>query len=261
MTTHMVIPDLQIRPEAPTAHLGWIGRYILDRRPDVVVQIGDAADMHSLSSWSSKMEMEGLRYKADLKAFDGGWAELNRPLLDYNATRARYKERQWWPRRVVTLGNHEYRIQRCIDADPKLEGLMSMDDLDFCGWETVPFLEPIDIDGVVYCHYFVNRMTGKPLGGQALTRLKQLGHTYVMGHQQTLDVACRYVLDRQQWGVIAGAAYPFSEDYLGVQGNQHWRGVIVLHQVEDGAFDPMFVSLDYLCRKYEGVPLAEFMED
>jgi hypothetical protein len=79
-----------------------------------------------------------------------------------------------------------------------------------------------------------------------------------MGHQQTLDYAIRFVAGGSQHGLIAGACYLHDEDYKGPQGNAHWRGVIVKHQVEDGSYDPMFVSLDYLCRRYEGVSLAKF---
>jgi hypothetical protein len=37
---------------------------------------------------------------------------------------------------------------------------------------------------------------------------------------------------------------------MGVQGNTHWRGIVVLHDVQDGQFDEMFVSLKYLRKKY-----------
>jgi hypothetical protein len=80
-----------------------------------------------------------------------------------------------------------------------------------------------------------------------------------MGHQQVLDYAIRFVAGRSQHALIAGSCYLHHEKYLGEQGNHHWRGCIVKHQVEHGSYDPMFVSLDYLCRRFEGVPLAKFM--
>ena len=104
-------------------------------------------------------------------------------------------------------------------------------------------------------------MTGKPLGGAAATRLKTIGHSFTMGHQQTLDYTVRFLSNgQQQNGLVAGACYLHDEDYKGYQGNAHWRGVIVKHQVCDGSYDPMFVSLDYLCRRYEGRPLSQFMQ-
>jgi hypothetical protein len=94
----------------------------------------------------------------------------------------------------------------------------------------------------------------------ALTRLKTIGHSFTMGHQQTLDYAVRYVNDRSQHALIAGACYLHDEDYKGPQGNKHWRGIVVCHQVEQGSYDPMFVSLDYLCRRYEEQPLEQFQQ-
>ena len=246
----------------PTDHLGWIGAYIAEKQPDVVVHLGDHWDMPSLSSYDKgKKAMEGRRYVADVDAGNEAWRILNAPIAAYNATRRAYKEKQYLPRKVLLRGNHEHRITRAIEADAQLDGVIGYKDLESGAWEVHDFLEPVSIDGVVYAHYFANRMTGKPLGGMAATRLKQLGHTFVQGHQQVLEVAVRYVLDRQQWGIVAGAAYPHHEDYLGHQGNHHWRGIVMLHEVRDGGFDPMFVSLDYLCRRFEGVSLDEFRGD
>ena len=103
-------------------------------------------------------------------------------------------------------------------------------------------------------------MTGKPYGGQNIeTRLKTIGHTFSMGHQQTLMYGLRFVAGKSQHGLVAGACYLHDEDYKGPQGNAHWRGIIVKHQVKDGSYDPMFISLDYLCRRYEGSSLENFL--
>lgn len=266
MTTHLLIPDTQAKPGVPTDHLRWIGQYIVEKKPDVVIHIGDHPDMPSLSSYDrGKIQFEGRRYHADIEAANEAWAILNKPLVDYNATRARFKEKQWWPRRIYCRGNHDDRIMRAVADNPVLDGTIGYDDLDIerSGWEVYDFLTPVWVDGVAYCHFFQNRMTGKPLGGMAATRLKTIGHSFTMGHQQTLDYAIRFVDgaegDRSQHALIAGACYLHDEDYKGVQGNAHWRGIVRCHGVEDGSYDPMFVRLDSLCRRYEGVPLAEFM--
>lgn len=263
--TQLYIPDTQAKPGVPTDHLGWIGRYILERRPDVVVHLGDHADMPSLSSYDvGKRDFEGRRYADDIEAANEAWAILNAPLEDYNARRRLFKERQYQPRRIITLGNHEDRIDRAANDDPKLTGLISTDDLDYqrSGWEVVPYLQPIEVDGVWFAHFWAAPMTGRPYGGTAQARLAKIGHSFVMGHQQTLDYAIRFLPNgQQQFGLVAGACYTHSESYKGPQGNAHWRGIIVMHQVENGAADPMFVSLDFLCRKYEGVTLAAFMAD
>ncbi len=43
----------------------------------------------------------------------------------------------------------------------------------------------------------------------------------------------------------------YDEDYLGSQGNKYWRGIWMLHEVNNGSFDEMPVSLNYLRKKYE----------
>jgi hypothetical protein len=74
----------------------------------------------------------------------------------------------------------------------------------------------------------------------------------VAGHQQGRDVAYSKRGDgRQMTSIIAGSSYPDDESYLNSQTNKHWRGIIMLNEVEDGSFDEMFVSTDYLLRKYD----------
>lgn len=266
--THVVIPDTQVKPGVPTAHLRWIGQYIVDHfagHPALrIVHLGDHADMPSLSSYDKgKRAMEGRRVVEDIRAANDGFALLNAPLREHNAIRRERKERQWAPGRWFLLGNHEDRITRATEDDPQMDGFLSLDDLTYVehGWEVVPFLKPLTLDGVSYAHFWANPMTGRPYGGMAVTRLKNIGHSFTMGHQQVLDYAVRFVRDRSQHALIAGACYLHDEDYKGYQGNAHWRGIVVCHHVEDGSYDPMFVSLDYLCRRYEGVRLAEFKRD
>jgi len=76
-------------------------------------------------------------------------------------------------------------------------------------------------------------------------------HSFCVGHKQTLDVATYFTpMGKQTWGIVAGAAYLHDEDYKGYQGNAHWRGIVMLNDVRDGVFEPMFISLEYLRRRY-----------
>lgn len=255
--THLVIPDQQIKPGVPTDQLRWISSYIMDKRPDVIVHLGDHWDMESLSSYDrGKLDFEGRRYKEDIAAGNEALTVLDQSLT-WHQQRAR--KDFYTPRKVLLLGNHEYRIERARQDHGWLDGLVGYHDLNTRDWEVHDFLEPVTIDGVTYAHYFANPMTGRPYGGQAATRLKTIGHSFIMGHQQTLDIAMRFVAGRSHHGIIAGAGYLHDEKYLGPQGNSYWRGVLMLHEVRNGSFDIMTVSLDYLCRKYEGITLSDFL--
>lgn len=259
---HLFIPDTQVKPGVPLDHLEWIGKYIVEKKPDVVIHAGDHADMPSLSSYDrGKKAMEGRRYRADVVAAKKGWDSLNGPIEKYNKKRRKNKEKQYKPRKVITLGNHEHRIVRATEEDAKLDGTISLDDLQLYryGWEVVPFLELIEIDGIHYSHYFANPMTGKPYGGLINTRLKTIGFSFTQGHVQTKDTGEIYRANGDVIrGCVAGACYLHDEDYKGPQGNNHWRGIIYKHEVSNGNYDLMEVSLDFLCRRYEGVPLSEY---
>lgn len=252
---HIVIGDTQVKPGVPTDHLGWIGRHIAEKYAggDVaLIHLGDHWDMPSLSSYDrGKRASEGRRYAEDVKAGNAAFRRLSNPIASVN---------EWQPERHFLRGNHEDRIRRAIEDDARLDGALSFDDLDTCGWQVHPFLEPVTIDGITYAHYFYNPNTGRPYGGENLhPRLKTIGHSFTMGHQQGLQYTLRPVNGRMHHGLVLGSTYLHDEDYLGPQGNAYWRGIVVCHRVEDGHYDPMFVSLDYLCRRYEGKTLADFL--
>jgi len=260
-----VIPDLQITPECPTDHLSWIGRYIVEKKPDVVVQVGDFADMASLSSYDyGKRQHEGRRYMADVGAANVAMDRLMNPLYAYNAIRKERKEKLYRPDKHLTLGNHENRIQRAVDGDAKMEGVIGLDDLNYeaHGWTVHEYLKPVVISGISFCHYYYNPMSGRPYGGTSIdTRLKNINFSFVQGHQQTYMVGTRSLNNgRRIRGLICGAAYLHDEDYRGPQGNSEWRGVFMLHEAIDGDYGLMEVSLDYLCRRYEGMRLWQFVE-
>lgn len=258
MTSHLFIPDTQVKPGAPVDHLRWASRYILERRPDVIIHAGDHWDMPSLSSWDrGKIQFEGRRYKEDIAAGNAAFRMLNRSMEDFN--RRRTGNARYLPRKVFLRGNHEYRVRRAIEEHGVLDGTIGYHDMDTGDWEVHDFLKPVQIDGVWYAHYWQNPLTGKPIGGQAQTMLKTLGHSFVQGHRQVYESANRFVAGRRQNGVIAGAFYLHDEDYKGWQGNAHWRGLLVFHEVADGAFDIMEVSMQYLCKRFEGVSLSEFL--
>ena len=256
--THLIIPDTQIKEGVPTEHLRWIGEYIADRQPDTVIHLGDHWDMPSLSSYDKGTKrIEGRRYEQDINVGNEAFKLLTAPTRAANAR----KRVPYSPRWVFLLGNHEERIARATNESAILDGLMSYNDLDTSGWEVHDFLKPVWIDGVAYAHYFYNPMSGRPYSGNNIElRLKNIGHSFTMGHQQTLGYAMRPVGDRMQHGLVAGACYLHDEEYKGPQGNSHWRGIIMKHQVKDGSYNVMFVDLNYLCNRFEGMSLVDFMK-
>lgn len=252
MKTILVIPDTHARPGVDFGYLTNIGKYIVDKRPDIIVHLGDHWDMPSLSGYDiGKRQYEGRRYLADIQAGNIGIQTLLAPLEELQARQKRNKERIYNPYKVFCLGNHEQRIQRAVDKDAKLDGILGYKDLDLVGWEVYDFLEVFEIEDVAFSHYFVSGQAGKPCS-TANAQLNKKHQSCIAGHQQGRQVATAHKANGEPiTAIIAGSAYPHEEEYLGRQGNKHWRGIVVLHEVESGSFDEMFVSLRYLKQRYE----------
>ena len=254
MSEHFVLPDTQCRPGLTYEHLTAAGNYIVFKQPDVIIHLGDHWDMNSLSSYDKgTRKAEGKTYQQDIDAGLDGMEALLRPLKDYNAKRRQFKEKQYKPRMVFLLGNHEERIMRHVNANPELHGKCSYDDfkLKEMGWETYDFLEMVEIDGVTYSHFFANPNTGRPWGGMARSRLNNIGMSFTMGHQQGKDLAEKHLANGKVLrALIAGSFYQHNEDYKGYQGNSHFRGCIYKHEVKDGNYCMMELSLEYLLRKW-----------
>ena len=245
--TILVIADTQAKSEESLEYLLWVGKYIADKKPDIIVHIGDHFDLPSLSSYDKgTSKIEGKRLYKDIEAGVEGFKFLNLELE---------KHRDYHPRKVFCLGNHEERLDRYVNEHPELQGTLGTDKLPFAkyGWEVHPYLKPVEIEGIFFVHYLANPMSGKPYGGSAMNILKTVGRSFVVGHKQCLDIAIRPTIDgKQQLGIVNGACYDHFESYKGFIGNNHFRGLTVLHECYDGFAVPMFVSLDYMKEKYYG---------
>jgi len=242
---HMVIPDCQVRPGVDISYLTWIGNYAAEKRPDVIVNLGDFADMPSLNSYAvGKASAEGKRYREDIAVTKDAMSRLLAPIKAANRSSKRHG-----PRLVLTLGNHEERIDREAENNPKWSGFISSADLEYerAGWEVHPFLDVVTVDHVQYAHFFVSGSMGRPVSSAAAL-LRQRNSSAVMGHVQRVDISVHPVT--QQIAMFAGICYLHDEAYLTSQGNSTKRGIWMLHEVHDGTFDPMFVSLGFLKRRY-----------
>ena len=209
--------------------------------------------MPSLSSYDvGKKSFEGRRYTDDIFAGISAMETFLRPIRREQTRLRKNKRKVWSPRLVFCLGNHEYRIQRAIESDAKLEGLMSYEDFDLkeMGWEVYDFLEPVVIDGIVYCHYFTSGVMGRPVTNARLLLQKKM-MSCVQGHVQDRDIAFGRRADgKAVTGIFAGIFYQHDEDYLTPQTNGSWSGIWMLNEVDDGGFDEMPVSMNYLRSKY-----------
>lgn len=234
----LVIPDTQCKPGVPTRHLSAISNYIEEKRPDVIIHLGDHFDLPSLSSYSLAGEKEGKRYADDIVAGKDAMFRLT----------AFRDVKKYRPEMHFLMGNHEYRVHRTVDANPHLIGAIGEKDfeLERYGWTVHPFLNILRRNGVEFSHYFVSGPMGRPVTSAA-AMLRERQGSCVQGHVQKVDIAIHP--KTQKTAIMAGTCYLHDESYL-AQSNTCKRQIVMLHEVYEGRFDPMFVSLGYLLRQY-----------
>ena len=251
--TILVIPDTQTKKGVPMFHLNWLGQYICKKQPDIILHLGDHADMESLSTYAyGKMEFEGRRYVEDIEAAKKGMNVLLGPLRALQQRQADGKKKVYRPEMHFLLGNHENRINRAINDDAKLSGLISTEDLAYeeFGWTVHPFLKVVSLEGIAFSHYFTTGLAGRP-ASTANAQLNKMHQSCVAGHQQGFQMATGKTAEgKLLTSIIAGSFYLHDEGYLGQQGNAHWRGALMLHNCHEGSFDLTQLPMIYLERKY-----------
>ena len=247
---HALIPDTQVRPGVPTKHLEAAGNYLAEKKPDVIVHIGDHWDLPSLSGWDSvqkkvkdKVKYSSVDGKGDVESGNEAFFLLNKAIN---------KAKNYNPRRVFTPGNHEQRLERFQEEFPHIGDAVSYNHLNFEGWKVETYLKPVIINGVSYAHFFHPLLSQRPVGGAVPNMLNKIGYSFTQGHRPGLEVGRKALTNgRVLRGVVAGSFYAHFEEYKGHQGNAgQWNGLIIKHEVKGGDYSLMEVSMKYLLENY-----------
>jgi len=251
-TTHLVIPDGHSKPSEDLGRFDLLNKFIKDLKPDVVVNIGDAADMHSLNTFDKgKGSFHGASYEKDIscavESFDRTFHKTTKSM-----------------RKVFCTGNHEHRITRVLDQSPELAGEthgVSMGHLQLDKYfdDVVPYegaaAGTIVIDGIIYAHYLTSGAMGRPISGDNHARSLLLkGHmSATVGHSHFFDFSTHVdASGRRMMGLVAGSFKgPKNDAYAGTSARNYWRGVCVKRMVEDGTYDLQMVSMAQLEALYK----------
>lgn len=248
---HLVIPDSHSHPSYSNDRADWLAQLIIDVRPDVVIHIGDSADLSSLSSYDKgKRSFHGRTYRADVESHLEFQDRVWDPVV---------RRKKKLPHRVFCIGNHEQRIEKALDLSPELAGTIGMDDLELRRWydDVVPYVGStpgvIEIDGVHYAHYFVSGVMGRPIGGEhpAFSLVTKQLVSCTAGHLHLSDQCIRTtVTGRKVMGTVVGCYQDYDSPWAGEVNKLWWRGVLIKRNVENGTYDPEWVSIDQLRKAY-----------
>ena len=256
----LVIGDAHAKPDFNNTRFDLLGAFIIDRKPDVVLSIGDFADMPSLSSYDKgKKSFEGRRYKKDIESAIDAQIRMFTPLIAYNQQRRTNKQKQYLPRTIMVTGNHDYaRINRVTEMQPELDGAISTKDLQYDKYwnEVYKFLDIAEVNGVYFSHYFTSGVLGRPTGGEhpCYSMLTKHHVSCVSGHSHLRDFCERTDPSGKRICSVSAGCYldeDQHEDYAGPANKMWWKGLVMLNNVDDGYFDPEFIHIKYLKERYK----------
>ena len=253
--TAVVYTCAHASPEVDNERFTWLGRMLQDIKPDYVVDLGDGADMKSLNSYDTRkpQALVAQSYEADIDHYNDAMERVRAPFK---------KSKRKRPAFYGFEGNHEHRIKRAIEVDPRLEGIkhgISYSHLNTDKWfdeyheyfNSAPALH--SYDGVTYAHFLSSGNFGTAMSGEhhAYNLIKKRHSSITVGHSHKRNIFFKDdAYPVASIGLVAGCFKGADEAWAGQANNDWWKGVIIKRDVGNGWYDPEFVSLKRLKEEY-----------
>ena len=241
-------------PEVGNERFDWLGQYIADVKPDMVIDLGDGADMCSLNSFDSTPKAIVMQnYGEDINHYNEAMERLRAPYK-----KLKRKKLHW----VGFEGNHENRIKKAIAESPRSEDRtgqgygISFGHLQTDHWfdeyheyyNKAPAIA--NYCGVDFAHFFSLGNTANATGGlhHAYSVISKRHTSSVCGHSHKRNI---YFMDGPgSIGMVVGCYKGHEEAWAGQSNLEWWNGVVMMREVDNGMFEPQFISLETLEKEY-----------
>ena len=237
------IGDTHAHPEYDNKRFKVLGQFCAEEQPDVIVQIGDWSDVTSLNTHGTKLELEGARWKDDIEVTLDALDAFMRPII---------RRKKKLPHRIITLGNHEHRVNRWVAQEPRFEGTMSVEDFGFerFGFQVFPFGREVEVAGFDFVHH-LGSQTGRAAAITSPSNgIKSIGKSTVVGHTHICNHVPVPFKGRRVHGLDLGCAthtdMGHGENWSHPTAHKYWRGVWVLDNAANGDADFREVRLSSL---------------
>lgn len=253
--TVVVMTCAHAKPDTPNDRFTWLGKFLYDIKPDMFIDLGDFDDLPSLNSYDTRnpKSIVSQNYEKDINS---GQDARERIWHKFRKNKKRL------PYRVGFEGNHENRMKRAIGLDPRIEGDkygISFNNLNTKEWyddyheykNSAPKI--VSYDGISYAHYFTSGNSSNATSGthHAYSLLQNRNSSSTCGHSHKRSL---YFKDGAYpngiIGLVAGCFKGSEEKWAGQSNNDWWSGVVVKREVENGTYEPEFVSLKQLEKLY-----------
>ena len=242
-------------PRSDNSRADLLSSLIYDVRPDYVVDLGDTADLQSLSSHDTRypQALVTASYEADINQYNDFQQRLRHKIKKAKVKRPAYFGHE---------GNHENRIKKALKNDPRLEGDrygVSFKHLQTNYWydeyheykNSAPAIS--EYDGVTYAHFIASGNYGTAMSGEhhAYNLLKKRHVSTTVGHSHKRSMFFKDdAYPNGAIGLVAGCFKGRQEEWAGQANNEWWKGVVIKRNIDNGMYDPEWVSMDRLEKEY-----------
>lgn len=261
--TTLVIGDSHADPRFPNDRFIALGNFIIEHRPDYIVDIGDFGNLDSISFHNRDKPLlkEGMRLIDDINAMKDAHDKLMAPMKREWERASNLKKKKYKPIMKKLEGNHEYRAWRYISGLPELQGVVPTTDFVGAaedGWEIYNYKEYTYHEGIAFCHVPMSPLSNTPLSGKYMSFriLEGQQQTTVYGHNHRLEVNSlkRNGEDggRLIFSIGCGCYFDYDPEYIrGNEGQLNWwRGLLLLHHVAPGEVDIQTYSITRIKNEY-----------
>lgn len=212
MSKILVISDTHIRPHMYDDTVLWynLGKYCTETKPDYIIHLGDVGDFDS-QAWLTK-NRGVYTLQEELDAVEECFVRFHSAIEDYNNIRRAQKMKQYKPKMILTLGNHDIR-----NGMTEVERLFT--DL---GWTVYDYCEPAIIEGITFVHCM-----HKGLSDTICTTAQELIENWhsniVVGHGHHKDFFESYSMDTQkQITALRSPVFLLTPSNWAVQTRNKW---------------------------------------
>jgi predicted phosphodiesterase len=264
LETTLVIGDAHSEPGHHDKRFQALGNFIVDNKPDNIVQIGDFLSLDSINFFDNNNPLikEGRRLKDDIDKGVKSYIAMMQPIYDLWDKQTRWKTKKYSPNLYWLLGNHEVRTYRYTQDKPELSGFIPEKDFVGCkkdGWIIINYREYVHIEGTAFTHAPMSKRANNPIGGDYVAKKAADQHTgaIVFGHTHRFGVhTTKRASEEGKEPVIQGINVGWYGDYVPsyVKGNEAqcdwWSGLVMLTHTGNGTVDIAQHGIDRVKAEY-----------
>ena len=217
----IIIPDVHLDENVPKDYL-IVKKFISKFKPDEIILLGDFMDVSSLSGWDldKKRKMENRRWVKELSR-----ANKELDFLQKHCKKLTYLE-----------GNHEDRIERYLDKNPEMEGLIEITEKLNLKERGIKWVK---MNKLYKCGdmYFTHGMWTNKYSAQK--HLAELGCNICFGHQHKTQTAFQnQAMAKPMMAYALGTLGDKAPDYLrGRPGNWICQFGVMYYNKDSGNFN------------------------